>query len=153
MSTHLVQVYQKIKSLGFRTCSYVKLLGAGDISDQYAFVSRAKWNCVVQARSKSFLNRSKTIWARNCNFLQIFFEVQKWPIEMRRQKRLLLCTPNHWHYENKQGTIKKPYKNATRNAKKILIFPKLLDFRAFFEKSVFLENGHGRHQMVAMLIH
>ena len=34
--------------------------------------------------------------------------------------------------------------------KKILIFPKLLDFRAFFEKSVFLENGHGRHQMVAM---
>ena len=29
---------------------------------------------------------------------------------------------NQWHYENKQGTIKKPYKNATRNAKKFFIF-------------------------------
>ena len=37
--------------------------------------------------------------------------------------------------------------------KRFLIFPKLLDFRAFFEKSVFLENGHDRHQMGAMLIH
>ena len=29
----------------------------------------------------------------------------------------------------------------------------ITSFRAFFEKSVFLENGHNRHQMVAMLIH
>ena len=41
---------------------------------------------------------------------------------MRRQKRLLLCTTNHWHYENKRGTIKKPYKNATRNAKNFFNF-------------------------------
>ena len=34
----------------------------------------------------------------------------------------MTCTTNHWHYENKQGTIKKPYKNATRNAKFFLKF-------------------------------
>ena len=49
--------------------------------------------------------------------------------------------------------LKSPIKMLQEMQKKILIFPKLLGFRAFFEKSVFLENGHGRHQMVAMLIH
>ena len=32
-------------------------------------------------------------------------------------------------------------------------FQNLLVFRAFFEKSVFWENGRGRHQMGATLIH
>ena len=38
---------------------------------------------------------------------------------MRRQKHFLLFNTNPWHYmyENKQVTIKKPYKNATRTAK------------------------------------
>ena len=41
---------------------------------------------------------------------------------MRRQKHFLLFITNPWHYENKQGTIKKPYKNATRTAKFFFIF-------------------------------
>ena len=48
--------------------------------------------------------------------------VQWWPIEMRRQKHFLLFITNPWHYENKQGTIKKPYKNATRTANFFFIF-------------------------------
>ena len=40
----------------------------------------------------------------------------------------------------------KPYKIATRNAKKNFEFSKICKiFRAFFEKAVFLENGRGRH--------
>ena len=55
----------------------------------------------------------------NCYFLD---DIQWWPIEMRRQKHFLLFITNPWHYENKQGTIKKPYKNATRTAKNFFIF-------------------------------
>ena len=60
--------------------------------------------------------------------------LQWWPIEMRWQKRLLLCTTNHGHYENKRGTIKKSYKNATRNAKKEFNFPKIVGHWGLFRK-------------------
>ena len=46
-------------------------------------------------------------------------KVQWWPIETRWQKHSLLCLSNHWDYENKQCTIKKPYEIATRNEKHI----------------------------------
>ena len=51
-------------------------------------------------------------------YLGKYLKLQWWPIETDRQKRFLLCTSNHWDYENKQCTIKKPYKIATRNEKK-----------------------------------
>ena len=41
---------------------------------------------------------------------------------MDRQKHFLLFITNPWHYENKQSTIKKTYKNATRTAKIFFIF-------------------------------
>ena len=78
-------------------------------------------------------------WCYLCKWTSTGSQIQWWPIEMRRQKCLLLCTTNHWHYENKLGTIKKKLQEMQ---KFFLIFPKLLDFRAFFEKSVLLENGY-----------
>ena len=62
--------------------------------------------------------------------------------------RFLLCINNHWKYENKQYTIEKPYKIATRNAKKNLNFSKFVGFRAFFEKAVVLENGQIWNQSI-----
>ena len=60
--------------------------------------------------------------------------------------RFGLYSPKHYEYENKRYTIEKPYKIATRNAKKNFEFSKICKiFRAFFEKAVFLENGRGRH--------
>ena len=60
--------------------------------------------------------------------------------------RFGLYSPNHQVHENKQYTIEKPFKIATRNAKKKFEFSKICKiFRAFFEKAVFLENGRGRH--------
>ena len=52
-----------------------------------------------------------------------------------------------------QYTIEKPYKMFTENAKKNLKFSTFnfwQRFRAIFEKIVFLKNGRGRHEMVAM---
>ena len=44
--------------------------------------------------------------------------------------------------------------NCNKKCKKnFWIFQNLLVFRAFFEKSVFWENGRGRHQMGTTLIH
>ena len=56
-----------------------------------------------------------------------------------------LYLTNHWEYKHKQYIIEKPYKIATINEKKILIFQNCYIFRAFFEKAVFLENGRGKH--------
>ena len=54
-----------------------------------------------------------------------------------------------------KGPLKSPMKmlQEMQKKKKFQFFQKLLAFRAFFEKTMFLENGHGKHQMVAMLIH
>ena len=65
---------------------------------------------------------------------------------------------NFWpktKYVAAQGAsfLKSPIKMLQEMQKKNYFFQKLLGFRAFFEKVMFLENGHGRHQMVAMLIH
>ena len=42
--------------------------------------------------------------------------------------------------------LKSPMKLLPEMQKKMLNFSKLVVFRAFFEKAVILENGHGRHQ-------
>ena len=47
-------------------------------------------------------------------------------------------------------TIEKPYKMTTKNAKKIEIFNFCWRFKAIFEKTVFLKNGHGRLETGAM---
>ena len=49
--------------------------------------------------------------------------------------------------------LKSPIKLQKEMQKKFWIFQNLLVFRAFFKKLVFWENGRGRHQMGATLIH
>ena len=49
--------------------------------------------------------------------------------------------------------LKSPIKMLQELQKKIYFFQKMLVFGAYFEKPVFKENGRGRHQMGAMLIH
>ena len=49
--------------------------------------------------------------------------------------------------------LKSPIKLPPEMQKNFWIFQNLLVFRAFFEKSVFWENGRGRHQMGTTLIH
>ena len=63
------------------------------------------------------------------------------------QTQIALYIKKYWEYKNKQYIIEKPYKIATRNAKKkkFEFFKICYIFRAFFEKAVFLENGRGRH--------
>ena len=70
----------------------------------------------------------------------LFTVVADWDFTAVKLRRFLLYINNHWEYGNKQYTIEKPYKFATRNEKKFLIFQNLLAFRAFFEKAVVLEN-------------
>ena len=48
--------------------------------------------------------------------------------------------------------LKSPMKLQQEMQKKFWIFQNLSDFRALFEKAVFLENGHGRQLTVAMPI-
>ena len=53
-----------------------------------------------------------------------------------------LYSPNHLEYENKRYTIEKPYKIATRNAKKIWNFPKFVRFLGhFLKKQCFWKMG------------
>ena len=78
---------------------------------------------------------------RHANFFFICIHIlhtsyiQWWPDEILRQKRFLLCINNHWKYENKQYTIEKPYKIATRNAKKNFEFFKICWFLGPFLKN------------------
>ena len=103
-----------------------------------------QWRSLPTATASALTLRS--LWGQR---------LQWWPDEILWQKHFLLCINNHWKYENKQYTIEKPYKIATRNAKKNFEFSKIcwFNFRAFFKKLVFWENGRGRHQMGATLIH
>ena len=52
--------------------------------------------------------------------------VAGWDFTAVKFRRFLLYINNHWKYENKQYTIEKPYKIATRNAKKNLNFSKFV---------------------------
>ena len=53
----------------------------------------------------------------------------------------LKCRKNHWEYENRQGTIKKPYKNATRNAKKNNFFKNCWLLGPFSKNQCFWKMG------------
>ena len=72
---------------------------------------------------------------RTIGFHNFVICLQWWPDEILRQKRFLLCINNHWKYENKQYTIEKPYKIATRNAKKNFEFFKICWFLGPFLKN------------------
>ena len=53
-----------------------------------------------------------------------------------------LYSPNQQVHENKRYTIEKPFKIATRNAKKILNFPKFVRFLGhFLKKQCFWKMG------------
>ena len=76
------------------------------------------------------------------NFCPSARKLQWWPDEILRQKRFLLCINNHWKYENKQYTIEKPYKIATRNAKFFFDFFKICwFFGPFLKKLCFGKMG------------
>ena len=117
---------------------------------QYIIVSTLKndWGNLAEFFGKrSKLKNTNDEWRQSRS-------LQWWPNEILRQKRFLLCINNHWKYENKQYTIEKPYKIATRNAKKNFEFFKICWFLGpFLKNQFFWENGSGRHQMGTMLIH
>ena len=64
-----------------------------------------------------------------------FTVVADWDFTAVKLRRFLLCINNHWEYENKQYTIEKPYKIATRNAKKNFEFFKICWFLGPFLKN------------------
>ena len=73
-------------------------------------------------------------------------------------KNVSFCpSPTNDIPKNKQKTIKEPFKSPSKMLPEIQnffwIFQNLLVFKAFFEKAVFLENGHGRYQTGATPIH
>ena len=66
----------------------------------------------------------------------------QWCADEILRLRFLLCINNHWKYENKQYTIEKPYKIATRNAKKNFEFFKICWFLGpFLKKQCFGKMG------------
>ena len=61
--------------------------------------------------------------------------VAGWDFTAVKFRRFLLYINNHWKYENKQYTIEKPYKIATRNAKFFFEFFKICWFLGPFLKN------------------
>ena len=80
-------------------------------------------------------------------------KIQWWPFEILRQNVSFCPSPTNDIPKTNKVPFKSPIKMLPEMQKKIWIFQNLLVFRAFFEKAVFLENGHGRHQTGAMPIH
>ena len=91
-------------------------------------------NNFTQKRDSSKCKQYLYVWLGFCK-RTLSTLIQWWPDESLRQKRFLLCINNHWKYENKQYTIEKPYKIATRNAKKNFEFFKICWFLGPFLKN------------------